>query len=61
MGKKWNISLFHYRNHGSNFGRILMGFQVEKSDYKAFNVFLKSLNIPYWNETENDAYQLFLK
>lgn len=61
MGKKWNISLFHYRNHGSNFGRILMGFQVEKADYKAFNVFLRSLNIPYWNETDNDAYQLFLK
>ena len=61
MGKKWNISLFHYRNHGSNFGRILMGFQVDKTDYKAFNAFLAGLNIPYWNETENDAYQLFLK
>jgi threonine dehydratase len=61
MGKKWNISLFHYRNHGSNFGRILMGFQVDKADYKAFNAFLVGLNIPHWNETENDAYQLFLK
>lgn len=61
MGKKWNISLFHYRNHGSNFGRILMGFQVDKTDYKAFNAFLAGLNIPHWNETENDAYQLFLK
>ena len=61
MGKKWNISLFHYRNHGSNFGRILMGFQVDKADYKAFNALLVGLNIPHWNETENDAYQLFLK
>jgi threonine dehydratase len=61
MGKKWNISLFHYRNHGSNFGRILMGFQVDKADYKTFNAFLAGLNIPHWNETENDAYQLFLK
>jgi threonine dehydratase len=61
MGKKWNISLFHYRNHGSNFGRILMGFQVDKSDYKSFHAFLADLNIPHWDETENDAYQLFLK
>ena len=61
VGNRWNISLFHYRNHGSNFGRILMGFQVDKSDSKAFNAFLKSLKIPYWNETENQAYELFLK
>lgn len=61
MGKKWNISLFHYRNHGSNFGRILMGFQVDKTDYKIFQAFLADLSIPHWNETENDAYQLFLK
>ena len=61
MGSKWNISLFHYRDHGSNFSRILMGFQVDKADYKAFNVFLRSLNILYWDETENDAYKIFLK
>ncbi len=61
VGTRWNISLFHYRNHGSNFGRILMGFQVEKGDVRGFNAFLKSLKIPYWNETENEAYQLFLK
>ena len=61
VGNRWNISLFHYRNHGSNFGRILMGFQVNRGDHKAFNDFLKSLKIPYWNETENEAYDLFLK
>ena len=61
MGKRWNISLFHYRNHGSNFGRILMGFQVDKADHKKFNAFLASLDIPYWDETENAAYELFLK
>jgi threonine dehydratase len=61
VGNRWNISLFHYRNHGSNFGRILMGFQVDKSDNKVFNAFLKSLKIPYWNETENKAYELFLR
>jgi formiminotetrahydrofolate cyclodeaminase len=38
-----------------------MGFQVDKSDNKAFNAFLKSLKIPYWNETENEAYELFLR
>ncbi len=61
VGRRWNISLFHYRNHGSNFGRILMGFQVERAGYKEFNSFLASLDISYWNETENAAYELFLK
>ena len=61
VGNRWNISLFHYRNHGSNFGRILMGFQVDKADNKSFRTFLSSLDIPYWDETENTAYQLFLK
>ena len=59
-GNRWNISLFHYRNHGSNFGRILMGFQVDRQDLKNFNAFLKSLKIPYWEETDNAAYRLFL-
>jgi threonine dehydratase len=61
VGNRWNISLFHYRNHGSNFGRILMGFQVDRGDLRAFNVFLKSLKIPYWDETDNEAYELFLR
>ena len=61
VGDRWNISLFHYRNHGSNFGRILMGFQVDKEDTRAFQTFLKSIDIPYWDETANDAYRLFLK
>jgi threonine dehydratase len=61
VGKQWNISLFHYRNHGSNFGRILIGFQVERVDKKVFEKFLSSLNIPFSDETDNAAYQLFLK
>ncbi len=61
VGNRWNVSLFHYRNHGSNFGRILMGFQVDRGDLRAFNVFLKSLKIPYWDETDNEAYELFLR
>ena len=61
VGTRWNISLFHYRNHGSNFGRILMGFQVDKEDLKSFNTFLSGLDIPHWDESENEAYELFLK
>lgn len=61
IGKRWNISLFHYRNHGAAFGRVLMGIQVEKDDKNEFNEFLNSLDYPHWNESNNDAYQLFLK
>lgn len=61
VGKRWNISLFHYRNHGAAFGRVLMGIQVEKQDRKEFLSFLKSLEYPFWDETNNTAYQLFLK
>lgn len=61
VGTRWNISLFHYRNHGSNFGRILMGFQVDKEDLKSFNKFLSGIDIPHWDESKNEAYELFLK
>lgn len=61
IGRQWNISLFHYRNHGADYGRILMGIQVDKSDHKVFRDFLSSLDFPYWEETDNAAYQLFLK
>ena len=61
IGRQWNISLFHYRNHGADYGRILMGFQVEKVDHKTFRDFLIRLDFPYWEETDNAAYQLFLK
>jgi len=61
VGNRWNISLFHYRNHGSNFGRILMGFQVDRSEIREFRAFLKKIDIPYWEESANEAYELFLK
>lgn len=61
IGQRWNISLFHYRNHGSNFGRILIGLQVDKKDYQPFYRFLADLNISYWDETDNATYELFLK
>ena len=61
MGGIWNISLFHYRNHGSDFGRVLTGIQVPEKDYDKFTQFLDNLGYEYWDETENPAYQNFLR
>jgi threonine dehydratase len=60
MGHDWNISLFHYRNHGADFGRVLVGMQVPPSDSAQFHEFLDQLGYPHWDETENPAYKLFL-
>lgn len=60
MGQGWNISLFHYRNHGADFGRVLVGMQVPPQDKQKFEDFLATLGYPYWDETENPAYRLFL-
>jgi len=60
MGQNWNISLFHYRNHGSDIGRVLVGMQVPSEDQKQFEIFLSELGYPSWNETKNPAYKLFL-
>jgi threonine dehydratase len=60
MGGRWNISLFHYRNHGADFGRVLIGMQVPPADKKAFHAFLDSLGYEYAEETRNPAYKLFL-
>ena len=60
MSPNWNISLFHYRHQGGDYGRILVGLQVPAKERKAFGVFLKTLGYPYENETENPAYRLFL-
>jgi len=61
MRPGWNISLFHYRNRGADYGRILMGLQVPKADNKAFAAFLDALGYPYVEETQNPAYRLFLQ
>jgi threonine dehydratase len=61
MRPGWNISLFHYRNQGADYGRILMGLQVPKTDSKAFNAFLDGLGYPFVEETQNPAYRLFLQ
>lgn len=60
MGHDWNISLFHYRNHGADFGRVLVGMQVPPEDNDEFKIFLSNLGYPYWDETQNPAYKLFL-
>lgn len=61
MQPGWNISLFHYRNQGADFGRILVGLQVPKADNKAFKTFLDTVGYPHVEETSNPAYQLFLQ
>jgi threonine dehydratase len=60
MNPDWNISLFHYRNQGDDYGRILVGIQVPPEDKKVFKDFLATLGYPYWSETDNPAYRLFL-
>lgn len=60
LANRWNISLFHYRNHGSASGRVLVGMQVPTSEYGALKTFLKDLNYPCWDETANPAARLFL-
>jgi threonine dehydratase len=61
MHPHWNISLFHYRNQGADYGRILVGIQVPDSEAPAFAEFLESLAYPYVEETENPVYRLFLR
>ena len=56
----WNISLFHYRNHGADYGRVLVGIQVPKREMREFTAFLRKLGYPYADETRNAAYRLFL-
>ncbi|MEN4920763.1 threonine ammonia-lyase, biosynthetic [Achromobacter spanius] len=60
MNPDWNISLFHYRNQGADYGRILIGIQVPPADKKLFRNFVAELGYPHWNETDNPAYKLFL-
>ncbi|OGT18773.1 MAG: hypothetical protein A2V90_00545 [Gammaproteobacteria bacterium RBG_16_57_12] len=60
MGSQWNISMFHYRNHGAAFGRVLVGLQVPADEQPQVQAFLDDLAYPYWQETGNPAYELFL-
>jgi len=60
MSAGWNISLFHYRNHGADYGRVLVGIQVAPEEQAAFRAFLDKLGYAWWDETANPAYKLFL-
>ena len=61
IGSTWNITLFHYRNHGSDFGRVLCGIQVSDQDDVIFNQFLEQLGYAFKEESENPVYKLFLR
>lgn len=61
IGGRWNISLFHYRNHGADYGRVLVGLQVPAKDKAALRAFLKQLDYPHTEETGNEAYRMFLR
>ena len=60
IGTDWNISLFHYRNHGSDYGRILAGIDVPRDDTATLEAHLAELGYPHWEESDNPAYRLFL-
>ncbi len=60
MSHSWNITLFHYRNHGADYGRVLIGLQVPPEGKSDFKVFLDQLGYRYWDESKNPAYKLFM-
>jgi threonine dehydratase len=60
IGTEWNISLFHYRNHGSDYGRVLAGIQVPPATREDFLLHLADLQYPYVEESENPAHKIFL-
>jgi threonine dehydratase len=60
MSPNWNISLFHYRNHGADYGRVLVGMQVPPTEMTEWQAFLDTLGYQYWDENQNPAYRLFL-
>ena len=60
MGQGWNITLFHYRNHGSAYARVLVGMQIPAQESEEFQNFLDQLGYRYWCEDDNVAYSMFL-
>ena len=60
IGNRWNISLFHYRNHGAAYGRVLVALQIPEDERNELRSYLDELAYSYWEETDNPAYQLFL-
>jgi threonine dehydratase len=59
LGRRWNISLFHYRNQGAAYGRVLMGIQVPPGEHAEFRQLIDRLGYCYWLETDNPAYRIF--
>ena len=60
LGADWNITLFHYRNHGSAWGRVLVGFTAGPGHRRTLTSYLRRIGYRYWEETDNPAYQIFL-
>jgi len=61
VGKQWNISMFHYRNHGAAYGRVLIGIQVPAADASKLPAFVKELGYPADDESDNEAFDWFLR
>ncbi|KKB07416.1 threonine ammonia-lyase, biosynthetic [Devosia chinhatensis] len=61
LNDAWNISLFHYRNHGADYGRVLVGVEVPEPTRADFFAHIEAIGFPYWDETENPAYRQFLE
>ena len=60
VGTRWNISMFHYRNHGAAYGRVIVGIQVPENERAEIPAFLEDIGYHYWEESDNSAYKLFL-
>ena len=61
LGSRWNITMFHYRNHGAAWGRVLVGFEGEEADREGLSTYLDRIGYRYWEETGNPAVNLFLR
>ena len=61
LSDKFNITLFHYRNQGSAYGRVLVGFESKEKNYSKLNKYLSDTGFRFWDETQNLAYKAFLK
>ena len=61
LGARWNISMFHYRNHGAAWGRVLVGLQAAPSERRELADYLSRIGFRYWEETDNRSVELFLK
>ena len=59
IGSRWNISLFHYRNHGADFGRVLIGLQAKESELNSLERHFKTLKYKFYDESHNSAYKQF--